>query len=133
MLFIAMCPLNSSVEAKEYTKHTSLIKNDHKEKKNDPKEKKNNHKHSYPVLPEDNKWSELSLAEQIDACNMPDDLIKDLSTDDLSELLLDYPFLLDILAFETREEGIEFLKRISNVFRECLSRDDFNLIFSTPC
>lgn len=81
-------------------------------------------KKSYPVLPQDEDWSALSYSELLEACNMPDELVDQCSTDKLADLVLEYPFLIDTLCFETAHQGIDYLKTHSNICEEYFSRDD---------
>lgn len=81
-------------------------------------------KKTYPVLPQDEDWSALSYIELLEACNMPDELVDQCSTDKLADLVLDYPFLIDTLCFETAQQGIDYLKTHSNICEEYFSRDD---------
>lgn len=47
------------------------------------------------------------------------------STEQLLEMVLDYPLLVDIFLFDTVEEGIENVACDFNGFKELMSRPDF--------
>lgn len=79
---------------------------------------------TYPVLPENSDWADLSYTEQLEACNMPDDLIDKCSTDELANFVLKYPFLIDVLAFDNAEQGLEHLKNTSNICAKLFSKDN---------
>jgi len=78
----------------------------------------------YPVLPGDEKWASLDPWEAYEVCNMPEHLLKVCSTERLAELLLDYPFLLDIWAFEDEKVGLETIIHRSNIGCELFYRTD---------
>lgn len=58
------------------------------------------------------------------ACNVPEDLLLNMSTQELVDLLLDYPLLGDLMLFSDINEGISVMKQNSNVLSELLSRED---------
>ena len=63
--------------------------------------------YQYPIVPGTSEWIELSsLEEKIQACQIPQEVIDWLSTDDLVISVIDYPFAANVLAYETPKEGI---------------------------
>lgn len=80
--------------------------------------------YTYPVTPDDEVWASMNYAEMRDACNMPQELVDMLSTEELVNAALDYPLMLDCLLFDSYEKGIEHLKNTSNVYRELFERED---------
>ncbi len=78
----------------------------------------------YPLTPNDFIWSEMTYVEQVEACNMPQELVDGLSTEELVNSALEYPFLLDFLLFDSYDEGIEHMKETSNVYKELYERED---------
>ncbi len=79
---------------------------------------------SYKILPSDKEWASFSYVELLEMCEMPEDLLKSYPTDKLADLVLDYPFKLDFLAFDNFEYGMEQLLEKSNICREFFSRED---------
>lgn len=79
--------------------------------------------YKYPLTPDDTDWAELSYHEQLEACNMPEDMLADCSTEELADLVLDYPFLVDILAYENSDFAIAHLIDTSNICKEFFSRE----------
>lgn len=116
MLFSVVSPMNITVQAMDNSDVTSITNHDY--------QKDWINKNSYPILPEDNDWSKLSYTEQLKACNAPDDFIGKCSTGELANLVLEYPFLIDVLAFNNAEQGIEHLKKTSNICEKFFSRVD---------
>ena len=78
----------------------------------------------YPVLPGDEEWATLDPWEAYEVCNMPEHLLKVCSTERLAELFLDYPFLLDVWAFEDEKMGLEMIIHRSNIGREFFDREN---------
>lgn len=80
--------------------------------------------YTYPVTPDDEVWASMNYAEMRDACNMPQELVDMLSTEELVNAALDYPLMLDCLLFDSYEKGIEHLILNSNVYCELFERED---------
>lgn len=80
--------------------------------------------YAYPVTPENPEWAEMDYVEQVRACDMPQELVNSLSTDELVQVALDYPLMLDCMLFDSYERGVEHLAMTSNVYRELLERED---------
>ncbi len=91
----------------------------------------------------DEEWKALEGEEEMLAvCQLPDKLLKKLSTYDLLKLTEEYPMLGDIYAANTMEEGFRNVVDSFNGLRELLSREDClevvcdeydNLIFPEKC
>lgn len=62
----------------------------------------------YPIKLETKEWKKLkSHEEQINVCQIADDKVQSMETNQLIETVLDYPLLVDIFAYDTFEEGIK--------------------------
>lgn len=59
------------------------------------------------------EWSDMVRPDRIDACQIPNEILDKLSTTELIQAVLDFPFFIDIYAFDTISEGY------SCVFSEC--------------
>lgn len=80
--------------------------------------------YEYPLTPADSVWASLSYSEQLEACDMPIDMLSGCSTEELADLVLKYPFLIDILAFDSVEMAIKHFIDSSNICAEFFSRDN---------
>lgn len=78
----------------------------------------------YPTDKTSKEWKGMDYPETVSACELPKDMVTDMSTDDLTEYMLNYPLLIDVYAFDDIESGIEHLKNTSNVCAELFSRED---------
>lgn len=81
--------------------------------------------YQYPVTPEMEEWKTFqSLDEMIDACQIPNDILRHMSTENLIESVLDYPLAINLFAYDTPKEGIEKLSSYFNGLQELKIRDD---------
>jgi hypothetical protein len=89
----------------------------------------------FPITPDNEKWSELnSHSEMISACEVPNELIDQMSTQDLVDLVLQYPLLGEILAYTTYDQGLEAVKAEFNGLQELYSREDVaEVLLDTYC
>ena len=78
----------------------------------------------YPIDILSAEWNNLSYSEAAAACNMPMQYAESLTTDELVDYALNYPFLMDILAYDNIEDGMNHLVNKSGVFEELFSRTD---------
>lgn len=78
----------------------------------------------YPISPGDGMWEELSYKQQLEAISMPEEKLNDCTSEELAEWVLEYPFLLDVLAFDTAEQAIYHFTQTSNILNEFFSRED---------
>lgn len=78
----------------------------------------------YPLRPEMEEWGKLNHGERVSALQIPESILKDMSTEELVETVLDYPCSLDMFFFNTYQGGFESLKNSFNGIRELFSRED---------
>lgn len=78
----------------------------------------------YPLDANSAEWSQLSSIETAAACNMPKEYAESLTTEELVDYAVNYPFLMDILAFDHIADGIDHLAKKSYLFEELFSRAD---------
>lgn len=78
----------------------------------------------YPIDILSAEWNNLSYSEAAAAYNMPMEYAESLTTDELVDYALNYPFLMDILAYDNIEDGMNHLVNKSGVFEELFSRTD---------
>ena len=79
----------------------------------------------YPVKPGMEEWKKLKGVEaRIKACQIPEDILYSLSTEELMDLCLRYPFIYDIFAFNSLEHGFDQLFNNFNGIRELYKRVD---------
>lgn len=54
----------------------------------------------YPVTLTPN-WTEMKRTDRVDACQLSNDAIENMSTEELLQTVLAYPFMIDLYAFDT--------------------------------
>lgn len=80
----------------------------------------------FPFKPGSEKWKSLkSHNEMVAICQIPDDVIHSLSTNDLITICLDYPLFFTLTAFNNMQEGYEQVSNEFNGFKELVQRKDF--------
>ena len=85
----------------------------------------------FPVKPGTAEWKSLkNRHERCNACQIPDDVLPVLSTEQLIEVCLRYPFLIDIRAFDNILTGFDKYSRDFNGFRELIKRSDAALVLT---
>jgi hypothetical protein len=79
----------------------------------------------YPVQAGTDEWAKLEThIDQINACQIPEDVCATMPTDQLIETVLDYPLLIDIYAYDTFEAGITAVSAYCNALDALLKRPD---------
>lgn len=79
----------------------------------------------YPVTENSDEWASFETHdEMVAACNIPEELLEKMSTEELVDLMLDYPLLGDLRLYENLNEGFYCLSQKSNVLAEILKRED---------
>lgn len=78
----------------------------------------------FPIKPGTPEWRKLNTQSlKVQACQIPNDLLCNITTEKLVKLYLDYPLLINITAFSTFHAGIENLRNNFNGINELLSRN----------
>lgn len=78
----------------------------------------------YPIDVDSPVWKQLSSSEAAAACDMPKEYAESLTTEELVDYVVNYPFLMDVLAYDKIADGINHLANKSSVFNELFSRAD---------
>lgn len=81
--------------------------------------------YNYPVKPGMAEWKVFtSLSEKIEACQIPEDILKNMSTKGLVETVLKYPLLLNFRAFTDLQYGFDQISSYFNGLKELYNRKD---------
>lgn len=83
--------------------------------------------YAYPVTTDMPEWASLgSLSQKLEACQIPEDILPELTTPALIETVLDYPLAVNLYAyvepFKGLEVGAETVSRQFNGLAELLRR-----------
>lgn len=83
--------------------------------------------YAYPYLPGTDAWKELNnqgLQAVYDACKIPEDILKSLSTEAVIQAFFDFPFISEIYAYNSMLEGFNSMTNKNSAYAEILQRDD---------
>ncbi len=80
----------------------------------------------YPIDVHDEAWRNMTFAEQLEAVALPDELVDSLSTEDLADWVLAYPFLGDLCLYDSARAAMDYFSRTSYLFRSFFAREDVN-------
>lgn len=79
----------------------------------------------WKIVPGTNEWQHLnSHDEMVAVCQLSDDQITNMSTDDLLNALLTYPLLIDMFVCDSLQSGFELIRSNFNGIEELLTRPD---------
>jgi hypothetical protein len=82
-------------------------------------------RYMFPVRPGTLEWGQLTSGqEKIDALQLPNNVLKNISTYGLVETCFDYPLLSSMMAFDTIQYGLERQILNFNGFHELVNRTD---------
>ncbi|MCK5823218.1 MAG: hypothetical protein KAG95_04385 [Bacteroidales bacterium] len=85
----------------------------------------NNDAYDYPVKSGTNEWKQFKdTYEMIKACQVPEDILKNMSTEGLVITCLNHPLYGSIFASENLQDGFESFVGHFNCFKELLKRQD---------
>lgn len=86
-----------------------------------------NQMHDYSFT-KDSKWGKMPLSERLESCKIPSEKAERMTTEALLNSILDNPFMVHIIAFDTFEKGF---RKICNNFPEVkslISRNDLGSV-----
>lgn len=81
--------------------------------------------YEYPVLPGTEEWAAFTTTQEMEnSCQIPEQLLRNMSTEDLAQTVLKYPLLPNMLAYDAYEEGYNEVKNSFNGLQELVSREN---------
>lgn len=81
--------------------------------------------YDYPVKPGTDEWASFtSHTEMLDACQIPESVIENMSTSALVETVLNYPLASDMIFHNDIQAGFEAVSTHFNGIQELMSRED---------
>lgn len=82
--------------------------------------------HQYKITPKNEEWKELkSHQDMLDVCQLSEETLEKSTTEELFDIVLDYPLLIDIELYNSFDEGISEVAKQFNGMEELLKREDF--------
>lgn len=79
--------------------------------------------HRYQITPESNDWFDYTVQEKTEMLRIDDTELEKMSDQQLVRAIADYPYLVDIYAYDSIGEGIEKLSENCDAFAELMSRN----------
>lgn len=81
--------------------------------------------YEYPVKPGTEAWFALEThGERAAACQIPEEILSNMTTEALVESVVSYPFITDILLFNSAEDGYTIVRDHFNGLQELEVRED---------
>jgi hypothetical protein len=81
--------------------------------------------YNFPIKPGTDEWADLGdNIAMINACQIPEDILTDMSTKGLVRTVLEYPLFFDVWAHNFVQDGFDSVAGNFNGIRELLSRKD---------
>ena len=76
-------------------------------------------KKDYPLTMNDTSWNEYSLLESIEILNPPEDLLNEMTSEELAQLLLKYPYMWILSTYEYNhiDYYYDFLETNSDIYQ----------------
>jgi hypothetical protein len=85
--------------------------------------------YDYPVKPGTDEWKKLqNQDEMIEVCQIPETILKNLSTEALAKTCLNYPLYPQITAYNNVQSGFDKFANNFNGFAELINRSDAGLV-----
>jgi hypothetical protein len=82
--------------------------------------------YEYPIKPGTEEWKQLkNHKEKVEVCQIPENIIHSLTTEELLDVCLYYPLIGDIMAFNNIQDGFDAFKSNFNGANELLHRNEF--------
>lgn len=79
--------------------------------------------YSYKITVESDKWFEYTVCEKVDMLHIEENKLKAMSDEQLVQEIADYPYLIDIYAYDSMEEGLKIFSENCDAFSELMSRE----------
>src|SRR5699024_8850500 len=81
--------------------------------------------YEYPVRPGTAEWTSLeNHQEMVDACQIPEDILESMSTEELVQTVVAYPLNADMFAYDSTDIGFEIVSEHFNGLKELQERSD---------
>lgn len=80
----------------------------------------------FSITPDSTEWSNYNAYELQEKLNIPREQVDTLNTGELLELVLNYPFIGDVYAFNTVDDGLETIRQRFEPLDELLKREDIS-------
>lgn len=83
--------------------------------------------HIYDVIPGTDEWNQMTPEQRYESCKVTIDEVESMTTSALLETVLDYPYFINIYAYDSIDKGIKSLSNYFPGIQELLDREDVNV------
>jgi hypothetical protein len=91
-----------------------------------------NTEYDFPIKPGMPEWKKfITHSEQVNSLQIPDSILSKMETGALVKTCLNYPLLIEVTAYNNRQQGIEIIINEFNGLRELIKRKDAGTILLT--
>ena len=81
--------------------------------------------YEYSVTPGTIAWEELgTFSRRLDACRIPEETLDAMTTDALVDAVVNFPFLLNLMVYNSVSDGFDCLLSQCDALKELLTRED---------
>lgn len=80
--------------------------------------------YEYSLQPDTEEWAQLNHGERVLACQIPEETLIDMTTEELVTAVLNYPCFIDMIFYNSYQDGFEVVKDNFNGLQELLNRED---------
>jgi hypothetical protein len=77
----------------------------------------------YPITVESN-WFDFTVLEKVEMLQINESYLSEFTDEQLVHAIADYPYLVDIYAYESMEEGLQIFSEYCSAYSELLKRDN---------
>ena len=81
----------------------------------------------YPIMTT-SEWEDMSRTDRVAACQISEQELTEMSTEDLLQYVLNYPFMIDMYAFSTYEMGFEHVCSEFEALPILVGREDYGQV-----
>lgn len=79
--------------------------------------------YQYAITPEDENWFDFTVKERVKLCRIPENVLKHMTNEQLAQAVVNYPFLCDVVLYDTLETGVKEIEKICDAYVELVSRE----------
>lgn len=81
--------------------------------------------YEFPIQPGTDEWKKLkSHTEKVDVCQIPNNILENMTTEALAETVINYPLSADMFAYSSPNKGFQQVYSVFNGLQELASRLD---------
>lgn len=88
-------------------------------------------KFEYPITTSSEEWKEFTTRDQmIAATRIPEEILKDMTTEELVVALFEYPLLINVYAYNNNDVALRMFERDCDAFKELITRNDAAVVLN---